>query len=150
MHKTQGARMVVISTAGQGADSPLGWLRTRALAQPTVRRRGALTEASGGSLRLLEWAVPDDADVDDPKVVKRANPASWITTDALHEQREALPDLAYRRFIANQWTARQGAWLPPGAWQACAGVPEFEPGERVWIGVDLSGGAGAQTRPSCG
>jgi phage terminase large subunit-like protein len=86
--------------------------------------------------------VPEDADVDDPKVVKRANPASWITTDALREQREALPDLAYRRFIANQWTARQGAWLPPGAWQACAGVPEFEPGERVWIGVDLSGGGG--------
>jgi hypothetical protein len=27
----------------------------------------------------------------------------------------------------------------PGAWQACAGEPSFEPGERVWVGVDVGG-----------
>ncbi len=25
-----------------------------------------------------------------------------------------------------------GHWLPPGAWQACVGNPEFTPGEPVW------------------
>ncbi|MBA3821918.1 MAG: hypothetical protein H0X17_23745, partial [Deltaproteobacteria bacterium] len=38
MLKRPGARMIVISTAGQGADTPLGQLRARALAQPTVQR----------------------------------------------------------------------------------------------------------------
>lgn len=36
----------------------------------------------------------------------------------------------------------EGAVFPPGAWQVCAGTPEFQPGERVWVGVDLSGGGG--------
>lgn len=52
------------STAGQGADSPLGQLRARALAQPHVTRRGAVTHAKGADLRLLEWACSEDDDVD--------------------------------------------------------------------------------------
>ncbi len=140
--KRAGSRIVVISTAPETAETPLGRLRARALASPKVQRRGALTEASGGSVRLLEWAVADDADVDDPRTVKQANPASWITVDGLREQREALPDLAFRRFHANQIAGRQGAWLPPGAWQTCAGETSFEHGERVWVAVDLSGGGG--------
>ena len=35
--------------------------------------------------------------------------------------------------------ARIGSWLPAGAWQACAGEPNLEDGERVWIGVDVGG-----------
>src|SRR5829696_5392506 len=110
--KTPGARLVVISTAGQGADSPLGRLRARALALPDVKSDGAFTNCRGGGLRLLEWAVPQDADVDDAEVVKQANPASWITADALAGQREAIPDLAYRRYHCNQWGSGEGAWLP--------------------------------------
>jgi phage terminase large subunit-like protein len=36
--KNPGSKLITISTAGQGADSPLGKLRTRALAQPQVIR----------------------------------------------------------------------------------------------------------------
>jgi phage terminase large subunit-like protein len=72
-------------------------------------------------------------------VVKRANPASWITVDQLAEQRKRLPDLAYRRFIANQWTARAGHWLPPGAWQACVGTPKIDAHEEIFVGVDVGG-----------
>jgi len=143
LHKVPGARMVTISTAGQGAESPLGRLRSRALAQPEVTRRGALTDARGPSLRMLDWSAPESADVDDPEQVKRAIPASWIGLDAIRDQRAALPDLAFRRYVANQWTAREGAWLPPGAWQACVGEPRFEDGERVWVGVDVGGSESA-------
>ncbi len=139
LHKRPDAKMVVISTAGQGADSPLGRLHARALAQPTVTRRGAVTDARGSGLRMLEWAVAQDGDIDNPAVVKRAHPASWVSVEQLAEARAALPDLAYRRFVANQWTEREGHWLPPGAWQACVGEPEFEDGEKVWIGVDVGG-----------
>jgi phage terminase large subunit-like protein len=137
--KRPGSKLIVISTAGAGADSPLGRLRSRALAQPHVTRRGAVTDARGAQLRFLEWSVDEDSDVDDPREVKRANPASWITVEGLREQREAVPDLAYRRFHANQWTEREGHWLPPGAWQACVGKPEHVPGEDIWIGVDVGG-----------
>ncbi len=139
MLKRPGSKLIVISTAGQGTDSPLGRLRARALAQPKVTRCGAVTDAQGSTLRLLEWSVPEDADVDDPKVVRRANPASWIMTNGLREQRQAVPDLAFRRFHANQWTEREGHWLPAGAWHACVGRPEFVPGEDIWIGVDVGG-----------
>jgi phage terminase large subunit-like protein len=139
MLKRPGARMVNISTAGQGADSPLGRLRARALAQPHVKRTGAFTDARGPGLRMLEWAVPEDGDVDDARQVKQANPASWITEAGLREQRQAVPDLAYRRYHCNQWTAREGHWLPPGAWQSCVGEPAFKDGEPIWIGVDVGG-----------
>jgi phage terminase large subunit-like protein len=137
--KRPDSRLVVISTAGQGVDSALGRLRARALAQPKVKRRGAFTDAQGPSLRLLEWSLPHDADPNDAKAVKAVNPASWITEADLREQREAVPDLAFRRFHANQWVERAGHWLPPGAWQQITGQPAFASGEPVWIGVDVGG-----------
>jgi phage terminase large subunit-like protein len=137
--KRPGARMVTISTAPESTETPLGRLRTRGLAQPIVKRTGALTEARGASLRLLEWAVPEDVEAT-PAQAKRANPASWITTAALRDQREALPEHAFRRFHAGQIVGRQGAWLPPGAWQACVGETSFQPAERIWLGADLGGG----------
>lgn len=142
LHKRPEAKLIIISTAGQGADSPLGRLRARALGQPSVKVRGALTDAQGPGLRMLEWSLPEDANVDDPKVVKRVNPASWITPALLREQRERLPDLAYRRFIANQWTETRGHWLPSGAYQRCVGSPEV--GDDIYIGVDV-GGQGTST-----
>ena len=137
--KTPGARLVVISTAGQGADTPLGRLRARALGQPDVHTDGAFTDARGGGLRMLEWAVPQDADVDNPTIVKQANPASWITEEALAGQRQAVPDLAYRRYHCNQWGSGEGAWLPPGAWNKCVGDPRFTDGEPIVIAADLGG-----------
>jgi phage terminase large subunit-like protein len=137
--KTPGARLVVISTAGAGADTPLGRLRARALALPDVKTDGAFTDCRGNGLRLLEWAVPADADVDNPDVVKQANPASWISVEALAGQRQAIPDLAYRRYHCNQWGSGEGAWLPPGAWQRCVGIPLFTDGERIVVAADLGG-----------
>lgn len=139
MMKRRGAKLITISTAGTGPESALGRLRTRALALPSVERTGALTRAQGPNFAMLEWSVADDADIEDMVVVEAANPASWITEQALGEQREAVPELAYRRFHANQWVSRIGSWLPAGAWQSCAASTEFEDGERIWIGVDVGG-----------
>ena len=143
LHKRPDATLVIISTAGQGADSALGKLRARAFSQPDVRHRGVVTDARGPGLRMMEWSLPADANVDDARVVKKANPASWITVQQLAEQRERLPDLAYRRFICNQWTDASASWLPAGVWQACVGEPQFEDGERIWVGlhVDRTGSA---------
>jgi phage terminase large subunit-like protein len=143
MLKRPGSQMVTISTAGVGAESPLGRLRARALALPHVEREQALTRAEGPSFAMLEWAVPDDADLDDMTVVKAANPASWITEEGLREQREAVHPLAFARYHANQWTSVEHHWLPPGAWSSCARDYTIEAGEAVWLGVDVGGSRAA-------
>jgi phage terminase large subunit-like protein len=140
MLKRPGARMVTISTAGSDVDGVLGRLRARALAQPSVERSGALTRAYGANLGMLEWSVADDWDGEDLRPVLDANPASWITLEGLREQREAVADIAFRRYHANQWTASGQHWLPIGAWQKCADpTAKILPGERVYVGVDIGG-----------
>jgi phage terminase large subunit-like protein len=137
--KRPGAKLIVISTAGAGAASPLGLLRTRALAQPDVKRSGSFLEAVGPTIRLLEWSAPLDADADDPRVAKRCNPASWLTAKGLAEQRAAVHDIPYRRYHLDQWVEDERHWLPHGAWAACAGDATIERGEHVWVGVDVGG-----------
>jgi phage terminase large subunit-like protein len=137
--KRPDAQMVTISTAGWDVAGPLGRLRARALALPHVEREGPLTRAVGPSLAMLEWSAPEEWDGGDLEPVAAANPASWITADALADQRQSVPDLAFRRYHANQWSSAESAWLPAGAWQACVGEPRFADGERIWVGVDVGG-----------
>jgi len=137
--KRPGSKLLIISTAGAGPDTPLGRLRARALAAPEVRRTGARTDARGPDIRMLEWSVADDADIDDMRIVKKANPASWLTVEALRQQAASLPPLAFARYHCNQWVGPEGAWLPPGAWQANVGPTTFTQGEDIWIGVDVGG-----------
>src|SRR5829696_8714282 len=134
------AKMITISTAGVGADSPLAQLRQRALSLPEVHRDGTFTRAVGTGLALLEWQLPEEWSLER---AHEANPATWVTHERLEEQREAVHELAFRRFHANQWTNVAGYWLPPGAWQACAGDYTVVPGEPVWVGVDVGGSRAA-------
>jgi phage terminase large subunit-like protein len=134
-----GATMFTVTTAGWGAESPLGRLRARALAQPDVRVKGCLTDARGPDIRMLEWMVPEDVDLDDFKRAKQANPLSLITPGWLREQRGALHEIDYQRFHLNRWVGRIGSWLPAGAWAACANGRRPEPGSPIWAAVDLGG-----------
>ena len=137
--KERGSKLITISTAGQGEESALGRLRARSLALPKVKTRNGFTDGRGPNLRLLEWCLPEDVSIDDINAVKSVNPASWITKADLVEQREAVPEMAFRRFHANQWTERESHWLPAGAWQQCVRKPVFHDGEPVWVGVDVGG-----------
>jgi phage terminase large subunit-like protein len=139
MQKRPGAKLIVISTAAASPTDPLGKLRERALSQPDVRHRGSVTDARGPSLRMLEWRVPDEVSLDNFTRIKRANPASWLTVAGLREQREALDEISFQRYHCNRWVGTIGSWLPPGAWQDCAGDATIEPGSRVWVGIDIGG-----------
>ena len=145
--KRPGARLITISTAGHGADSPLGKLRRRALASPHVERKGALTVATGGTVDMLEWAVPEAGKLAS-RGVKAANPASWLSASALDAQRLALPDAAFRRYHCGQWVQTESPIFPAGAWQACAGDATIEPGAQIWSAS--TPGRACQTPPSCG
>lgn len=135
------ARFLGISTAAARLDSPLGRLRARALAG-TVTRKGAVTDAVAPGLRWLEWSLAQDKALDDYRAVKACNPAGYITTAALREQAQRLTPISFAQFHCCRWGVAEGAWLPPGAWTACAGpwAPEDEP---VWLGVDIGGARAA-------
>lgn len=138
LHKNPASKLVITSTAAGGADTPLGRLRARALAGD-VKRRGPAVDARTDGLRWLAWELPEDAGIDSMRSVKAVNPASWITTAQLREQRQRLPETAFRRFVCNQWVEAENYWLPAGSWQACAGEVRFEDGERIVVGVDIGG-----------
>lgn len=67
---------------------------------------------------LMIWrGAPEDADPTDPRVWRRANPASWITDHDLMLLANKLPANVFRRLILNQWTEAVARWLPTGAWE---------------------------------
>ena len=135
--KRPDARLVVISTVGS-PDGPFAELRRRALERGRVTRKGAFTRASSPNLILLEWSVPTDASIDDMGSVKAANVASWITEEALAEQREAIRESAFRRLHCNQEVAGDEAFIDAAEWDRNSAAPELAgDGFRV-IGVDAA------------
>ena len=136
--KRPDAKFLAISTAAARLDSPLGRLRERALAQQEVTSKGFVIEANG-ELAWIEWTLPEDESLDDMAALKKVNPAAYITTAALRRQRAAIPDIAFAQFHGNRWGVQEGAWLPAGAWNKCAGEATIEAGESVVIGVDIGG-----------
>lgn len=137
MLKRPDAKIVTISTAGVGAESALGLIHARAL-KGDVTRDGALTTAISANLGMLEWALPDKADIDDMSVVKSANPASWLTEPLLAEQREAVHEIAFRRYHCNEWVSSHAPWITAELWDACAAKPEIPPRSEVFLGVDAA------------
>lgn len=92
--------------------------------------------------RIFEPANPDTA-YDDRAAWVEANPR--LRDDpgfmaALEEDRRDLPEHQFRRFRLGLWTATDTAWLPYGAWDACADPKSPVPpdGARVWLGFDGS------------
>jgi phage terminase large subunit-like protein len=134
-----------ISTAGWTKASQLGEMYDDALAHPKleVHEGGyllVLRDVENGF--LMHWyGAPDDADIEDPEVVRRANPAPWINPDDLLRDlhRPGTDEYDWRRLNLNQWTLVKGAWLPTGCW---AGLrddsAEVPPGAGVMVGVDIA------------
>jgi hypothetical protein len=108
-----GATMFTITTSGMGAESPLGRLRARALATNDIRARGPLTDARSENIRLLEWMVPENVELDDYAAAKRANPLSLITRKWLREQRQAVHEIHYQPFTSTAGSVASARGCPP-------------------------------------
>jgi len=143
VHVFAGPRFVITLRHGESPD--LQEVRRSLEARPELLARGPVSVVHAIMDRVVDDYAPVVAgienDIDEivDQVFGEGGDASWITLEALQEQREAVPELAFRRFHANQWTERESHWLPPGAWQACVGQPTFTDGEPVWVGVDVGG-----------
>jgi phage terminase large subunit-like protein len=139
--KRPDAKLLLISTSAAHHDSPLGRLRSRALAG-RHERQGAVIDASHAGIRWLEWSAPEDADLDDYALAARVNPAARFTPAVLAEARARVAEQAYRQFHLNQFGVSEAQWLPAGAWAACQGPVDLTP-RTVWLGVDIGGARAA-------
>lgn len=136
-------KMVTISTAGADMRSPLGRLREQAhlLEDQTTVGFHRRARSSDGSFVAHEWSVPEGADTDDIKVVKQANPSSFVTEADLRRRHESpsMHEREWLRFACNQWVGHlENAWLPVGVWSELADFNMRIPDHAdVWVGVDI-------------
>jgi hypothetical protein len=147
MLKNPACRFLGISTAASSMDTPLGRLRIRAMAAPSVERTGAILEAGGDGLRWLEWSVADEQDAEDLRLVAACNPLRTIAE--LREQQPRVSELEWLQFHCCRWGVQSARWLPPGAWQACRSVYTVEPDEPLVLGVDVGGSRIASAVVGC-
>lgn len=132
---------IAISTAGKQLDTLLGVLYEKGV-------RIANGEEEDDAFGMAWWAAPDDADVEDENVWKRANPnigegimemrqfrKSYklaSTTGKLHE---------FKRYQLNQWVRTDGldSYLTPFHWVEAAKPGATIPkGAKITVGFDGS------------
>lgn len=133
-------QMITISTAGDHEQTTLGLMRLAALQLPVITRTGVHTVAMSADGRFVmhEWALDKDDNVDDMRVVKGANPASWQTLEALrarHDSPSMLP-WQWARFACGIWTSAEAWWIQADEWASLATAERILPGDKVTIGFD--------------
>lgn len=136
--KRQG-QIVTISTAGEpGSEFEQTRERIRQSAQVTHKGR-TFTRAVLPNLALHEWAVPEDGDVQDIKLVKAANPLKSITASTL-SAKLAAPTMTmhhWRRFVCNLPTRADTAAISEAEWQTAIIADEIPADVPIWLGLDL-------------
>lgn len=138
----RGGQLVAISTAGEpGAEFEVTRELIRQSAGKVKRSRGgAFIRAESSQLVLHEWAVPENGDVENMAVVKRANPFSGVTVESLRAKRSTptmtLPH--WRRFVCNLATRAGNAAVTEAEWEKAESRGEqIPPGEPIWLGLDI-------------
>lgn len=135
-------RMITISTAGDDESSPLGVMRAAAHKLPTSERSNAYRycRSADGQYVMHEWSLDADDDRSDMQVVKKANPASWQTIEALRRRFESpsMTSWQWARFACGVWVKGEGSAIQPEDWDALADEAAVIPdGSPVWVGMDL-------------
>jgi len=117
--------LLVITTAGEEARGVWWELLDQWQTDPTA---------------YVYWhGAPDGADPTDPRVWRRANPASWITDAMLVKQYRTLPLGSFERYHLNRVPAYgENRVFSEDLWAACAGEAELDPERPCIIAVDAS------------
>lgn len=86
------------------------------------------------------WEAPEGCDHRDPEAWHAANPSMGeIVDDRFYEgELGVVPEATFRRLYLNQWTEAGEYWLPPGAYEACAGDATLLEDVPIAIGWDAS------------
>jgi phage terminase large subunit-like protein len=134
-------KLISLSTAGQGEDSPLGELRKRgrAMANKVYKDRHLYAVNDDGTFAYHEWALEDEDDYQDFELVKLVNPLHIHSAKSL-KQRFHSPSMMtwqWKRFRCGLWGVSEGGVIDPAAWARCGGGLGLLEGEPTWLGMDL-------------
>lgn len=116
----------LVSTAGDSTSDLLLSYRQRALDR--------LGSDDPGSVLLLEWSAPMDADPDDVETWKWASP-EWSDRREkfLHDQWANVDPASWKTQFLNQWVTRANGWLQDATWQATEEPERPLPEKGTWI-----------------
>lgn len=105
---------------------------------------------------LKEFAAPDGCATDDREAWREANPAlaceePFLAEDGLEAARRTLREPVFRQLRLGQWVTGVEAWLPWGAWDACADNfrGAAKKGERVVLAFDGSASGDSTALVGC-
>jgi hypothetical protein len=134
-------QVVTISTAGEpGSEFEQTRERIRQDAAAMLTRKGrTFIRAVLPGLVMHEWAVPEDGDVEDIKLVKAANPLKAVTIPQLRAKLEA-PTMTlhhWRRFVCNLPTRADTAAITELEWAKAKTGERIPEGVPIWLGLDL-------------
>lgn len=137
--KKRGGQLLHCTTAGESENSPLGQLRKRGLALPGLTRNGKhrYARAADGTFAFHEWALDQDDDMHDMKVVKQANPLSTITLRHLQAEHAAMKWWAWARFACGLWVAGEHSAISPIDWAECP-AKSIDVEQPAYLAVDLA------------
>lgn len=128
-------QLVAISTAGDDENSPFGRLRAAAQAMPGYHRdtdNRAYKHVRANGFAYHEWSLDPTDDINDLKLLKLCNPASWIDEDELRARRDSPTTQPWqlKRFTAGIWTTGEDGAISETEWGSCA-----KPGTEIPAGV---------------
>jgi phage terminase large subunit-like protein len=122
--KNQG-QLFLISTAGDSTSDLMQAYRQRALDR--------LEDPEPGSVLLLEWSAPAEADPDQVDTWRWGSPAWDDKREAfVRQQWHRIEESAFRREYLNMWVIRSNHWLKESYWNACLDPLVELPTDGVW------------------
>lgn len=103
---------------------------------------------------LKEYAAPEGCASDDRKAWRTANPAlackkPFLSEDGIESVRRTISEARFRQLRLGQWVTGVEAWLPWGAWDACAAQRAVRPRERVVLAFDGSASGDSTALVGC-
>lgn len=101
-----------------------------------------------------EFAAPDGCAIDDREAWRIANPAMtcerpFLFEDGIEAAMKTIREPVFRQLRLGQWVTGVEAWLPWGAWAACATERVVRPRERVVLAFDGSASGDSTALVGC-
>ena len=97
---------------------------------------------------------PEGCAADDRNAWRIANPAlacrrPFLSEDGMESVRRTIAEARFRQLRLGQWVTGVEAWLPWGAWDACATERTVHPRERVVLAFDGSASGDSTALVGC-
>jgi phage terminase large subunit-like protein len=135
----RGGQILVASTSGEPGSEFEETLKNIRTLTPDQTLKGAYLRAAGLGIVLHEYAVRDEADIEDMVKVKAANPHSEITVKTLAAKRASptMTEAHWRRFTCNLPTRTTTPAVTEKEWREAQTDEEIPAGVPVVAGLDV-------------